>query len=91
MVGAIRTVQAYTSERMATARFGGNTSCLEIRTADNRCYIFDAGTGARVLVLVHDLHIRVLRSHVCRSGTAFDRSPNARGFGGCADSHCLWT
>ena len=33
----------------ATARFGGNTSCLEIRTDDDRCHIFDAGTGIRVL------------------------------------------
>jgi phosphoribosyl 1,2-cyclic phosphodiesterase len=33
----------------ATARFGGNTACLEIRTSDDRCYIFDAGTGLRVL------------------------------------------
>jgi phosphoribosyl 1,2-cyclic phosphodiesterase len=33
----------------ATARFGGNTSCLEVRTADGRCFIFDAGTGIRVL------------------------------------------
>lgn len=33
----------------ATARFGGNTSCLEIRTHDDRCYIFDAGSGIRVL------------------------------------------
>ncbi len=33
----------------ATARFGGNTSCLEVRTAADRCFIFDAGTGIRVL------------------------------------------
>lgn len=33
----------------ATARFGGNTSCLEVRTREDRCYIFDAGTGIRVL------------------------------------------
>jgi phosphoribosyl 1,2-cyclic phosphodiesterase len=33
----------------ATARFGGNTPCLEIRTRDDRCYIFDAGTGVRAL------------------------------------------
>lgn len=32
-----------------TTRFGGNTSCLEVRTADDRCYIFDAGTGIRLL------------------------------------------
>ncbi|MBI4410260.1 MAG: MBL fold metallo-hydrolase [Gemmatimonadetes bacterium] len=33
----------------ATARFGGNTPCLEVRSPDNRCLIFDAGTGIRVL------------------------------------------
>ncbi len=33
----------------ATARFGGNTSCLEVRSADDRCFIFDAGTGIRIL------------------------------------------
>lgn len=29
--------------------FGGNTSCIEIRTANNDCIIFDAGTGIRNL------------------------------------------
>ncbi len=33
----------------ATVRFGGNTSCLEVRTRDDRCLIFDAGTGIHVL------------------------------------------
>ena len=32
-----------------TARFGGNTSCLEVRTAHGRRFIFDAGTGIRGL------------------------------------------
>jgi phosphoribosyl 1,2-cyclic phosphodiesterase len=32
-----------------TMRFGGNTSCLEVRTADGRSLIFDAGTGIRRL------------------------------------------
>ncbi|TVP54859.1 MAG: MBL fold metallo-hydrolase [Gemmatimonadales bacterium] len=32
-----------------TAVFGGNTSCLEVRTADGRCFVFDAGTGIRAL------------------------------------------
>jgi phosphoribosyl 1,2-cyclic phosphodiesterase len=32
-----------------TVRFGGNTPCLEVRTADGRCLIFDAGTGIRAL------------------------------------------
>ena len=30
-------------------KFGGNTSCLEIRTAENECVIFDAGSGIRAL------------------------------------------
>jgi phosphoribosyl 1,2-cyclic phosphodiesterase len=34
----------------ATARYGGNTSCLEIRCGD-RLLIFDAGTGVRALGL----------------------------------------
>ncbi|MDP9170641.1 MAG: MBL fold metallo-hydrolase, partial [Acidobacteriota bacterium] len=29
--------------------FGGNTSCVEIRTARNECLIFDAGSGIRNL------------------------------------------
>jgi phosphoribosyl 1,2-cyclic phosphodiesterase len=33
----------------ATVRFGGNTSCLEVRTGDGRLYVFDAGTGLRIL------------------------------------------
>lgn len=37
------------SPGLATARFGGNTSCLEVRTADDRSRIFDAGTGIRAL------------------------------------------
>lgn len=32
-----------------TARFGGNTSCLEVRTADGRRCVFDGGTGIRPL------------------------------------------
>ena len=32
----------------ATVRYGGNTSCLEVRAAGGR-YLFDAGTGIRVL------------------------------------------
>ncbi len=29
--------------------FGGNTSCVEIRTADDQCIILDAGSGIRNL------------------------------------------
>jgi phosphoribosyl 1,2-cyclic phosphodiesterase len=30
-------------------KFGGNTPCLEIRTGENECVIFDAGSGIRAL------------------------------------------
>jgi phosphoribosyl 1,2-cyclic phosphodiesterase len=30
-------------------KFGGNTPCLEIRSSDNECVIFDAGSGIRAL------------------------------------------
>jgi len=33
----------------ATARYGGNTSCVELRTADGRRLVLDAGTGLRAL------------------------------------------
>lgn len=32
-----------------TVVYGGNTPCLEVRPADGRCLIFDAGTGIRNL------------------------------------------
>jgi phosphoribosyl 1,2-cyclic phosphodiesterase len=31
----------------ATARFGGNTSCVEVRAPDGSCVVLDAGTGIR--------------------------------------------
>ena len=33
----------------ATMRYGGNTSCVEVRLADGTLIIFDAGTGIRAL------------------------------------------
>jgi phosphoribosyl 1,2-cyclic phosphodiesterase len=33
----------------ATARYGGNTTCVELRTDDDQLVIFDAGTGIREL------------------------------------------
>jgi phosphoribosyl 1,2-cyclic phosphodiesterase len=37
------------SPGLATARYGGNTPCVEVRTADGRLVILDAGTGIREL------------------------------------------
>src|SRR3954467_6644680 len=33
----------------ATVRYGGNTSCVHVRTASGRTVVLDAGTGARSL------------------------------------------
>jgi len=30
-------------------KFGGNTPCVEVRTADNQCLVFDGGSGLRAL------------------------------------------
>src|SRR5438876_7878405 len=35
----------------STARFGGNTSCVEVRASDGTVIILDCGTGARELGL----------------------------------------
>jgi len=32
-----------------TVRFGGNTSCVEVRTESDHVFVFDCGTGARLL------------------------------------------
>ena len=37
------------SPGLATSRYGGNTPCVELRTADGRLVILDAGTGIREL------------------------------------------
>jgi phosphoribosyl 1,2-cyclic phosphodiesterase len=46
-------------------RYGGNTSCLEVRVGD-RIYVFDCGTGFRVLGhrLAHEFGERALFAHV---------------------------
>lgn len=55
----------------ATARYGGNTPCVELRTADGRLLVLDAGTGLRTLgdALLADagapatLHVLVTHGH----------------------------
>jgi phosphoribosyl 1,2-cyclic phosphodiesterase len=37
------------SPGLATARYGGNTPCVEVRTSEGRLVILDAGTGIREL------------------------------------------
>ena len=33
----------------ATVRYGGQTSCVEVRSSSGECIIVDAGTGMRAL------------------------------------------
>src|SRR5262249_54443043 len=40
----------------STVRFGGNTSCVEVRTADGGCLILDGGTGLRQLGAQLEVH-----------------------------------
>jgi ribonuclease BN (tRNA processing enzyme) len=53
-----------------TTRYGGNTSCIEVRLADGSIVVLDAGTGARVLgaSLVQDpppaIHLMLTHLHV---------------------------
>ena len=51
-----------------TVRYGGNTSCVEVRTADSALLVLDAGTGIRALgnLLQHDADrsmVHVFLSH----------------------------
>jgi phosphoribosyl 1,2-cyclic phosphodiesterase len=50
----------------ATVRFGGNTSCLEVRTGDGGLLILDGGTGLRRLgaQLEWDAPLHVLVTHL---------------------------
>src|SRR5437868_2483595 len=53
----------------STARYGGNTSCVEVRLGDGSLLVLDAGTGLRELgkVLLAEGHadpIHLLLSHV---------------------------
>ena len=56
-----------------TARYGGNTACVEIRADDGTLMILDCGTGARELGL-HLLHSaqRPLRLHLLMGHTHWD-------------------
>ncbi len=56
-----------------TMRYGGNTSCVEVR-ADNQIIVFDAGTGIRSLGLdlVKEFNTRPLTVHIFVSHTHWD-------------------
>ena len=54
----------------STVRYGGNTVCVEVRTADDTLIVLDAGTGIRLLGKqllaagpVPDIHLLITHSH----------------------------
>ena len=54
------------SPRPGTARYGGNTSCVEVRAAPNCVTVLDAGTGIRAVAAKADelSRVDVLLSHL---------------------------
>lgn len=55
-----------------TLRYGGNTACVELRTADNQLIILDCGTGLRELGKVLDRQPQPISGHILLSHTHWD-------------------
>src|SRR5579871_5238147 len=55
-------------------RYGGNTSCVEVRTPDNELFIFDCGTGLRQLgkSLVEEFGHRSIQAYIFLSHYHWD-------------------
>ncbi|HEV8615746.1 MAG TPA: response regulator [Methylomirabilota bacterium] len=75
----------------ATVRYGGNTSCVEVRTADGTLIVLDCGTGA------HDLGRALLasgeparRGHLLISHTHWDHIQGFPFFAPLFTPECEW-
>jgi phosphoribosyl 1,2-cyclic phosphodiesterase len=68
-------------------RYGGNTSCVEVRVGDN-LYIFDCGTGFRVLgqALRHEFNARPVSAHIFISHFHWDHIQGLPFFGPLYDN-----
>ncbi|MBI4246366.1 MAG: MBL fold metallo-hydrolase, partial [Candidatus Rokubacteria bacterium] len=55
-----------------TTRYGGNTSCVEVRTSDGTLIVLDCGTGARALGDLLERAPRPLRLHLLIGHTHWD-------------------
>jgi len=55
-----------------TLRYGGNTSCVEVRTADGSLIVLDCGTGAHRLGLALASNGRPVRGHLMITHTHWD-------------------
>jgi phosphoribosyl 1,2-cyclic phosphodiesterase len=69
-------------------RYGGNTSCVEVRVGDE-LYIFDCGTGFRVLgqSLRHEFNGRPVSAHVFVSHFHWDHIQGIPFFGPLYENH----
>jgi len=58
---------------LKTVKFGGNTSCIEVRV-DDKIFIFDAGTGIRELGMsfLNEFRSNSLKAHIFISHTHWD-------------------
>ena len=56
----------------ATVRYGGNTSCVELRTENDELLIFDSGTGIRELGRELTRRDEPVRGHILLSHTHWD-------------------
>jgi CheY-like chemotaxis protein/phosphoribosyl 1,2-cyclic phosphodiesterase len=56
----------------STLRYGGNTSCVEVRTADGTLIVLDCGTGAHGLGLALGSERQPLRGHLMITHTHWD-------------------
>ena len=55
-----------------TLRYGGNTSCVEVRTADGTLFVLDCGTGAHRLGLALASKDHPVRGHLMITHTHWD-------------------
>jgi CheY-like chemotaxis protein/phosphoribosyl 1,2-cyclic phosphodiesterase len=55
-----------------TLRYGGNTACVEVRTANGTLIVLDCGTGAHALGLALGCEGRPLRGHLMITHTHWD-------------------
>src|SRR6185369_7581602 len=55
-------------------RYGGNTPCVEVRTSDGRIFIFDCGTGFRLLgkQLLNEFGHKSVEAHIFLSHYHWD-------------------
>jgi CheY-like chemotaxis protein/phosphoribosyl 1,2-cyclic phosphodiesterase len=73
-----------------TLRYGGNTSCVEVRTADGTLIVMDCGTGAHGLGLALMSSGQPVRGHLMISHTHWDHIQGFPFFAPLFNRHNEW-